>query len=291
MKSALILGGTQFVGKRLVQLLVNEGVEVTIATRGLTPDSFGNQVTRLIMNREDAESMDQAFKDKEWDVVFDQTCYSSQEALDTLKALNGKVKKYIFTSSQAVYDFGTNCTEESFNPMEFQPVLKSRRDYIGYVGYQEAKRAAEAILFQNADFPVTAVRFPIIIGKDDYTNRLNFHVEHVKEGKAMFIEHPNFRYSFIDSGEAASFLLSMAKSDYHGPINPGSEEDISLSELNGLMEELIGTKAILSVDGDPSTYNLPGSWSVNTSLAQSMGFSFTSLKRLLENLIHHYSKF
>jgi nucleoside-diphosphate-sugar epimerase len=183
MKSALILGGTQFVGKRLVQLLVNEGVEVTIATRGLTPDSFGNQVTRLIMNREDAESMDQAFKDKEWDVVFDQTCYSSQEASDSLKALNGKVKKYIFTSSQAVYDFGTNCTEESFNPMEFQPVLKSRRDYIGYVGYQEAKRAAEAILFQNADFPVTAVRFPIIIGKDDYTNRLNFHVEHVKEEK------------------------------------------------------------------------------------------------------------
>jgi nucleoside-diphosphate-sugar epimerase len=291
MKSALILGGTQFVGKRLVQLLVNEGVEVTIATRGLTPDSFGNQVTRLIMNREDAESMDQAFKDKEWDVVFDQTCYSSQEASDSLKALNGKVKKYIFTSSQAVYDFGTNCTEESFNPMEFQPVLKSRRDYIGYVGYQEAKRAAEAILFQNADFPVTAVRFPIIIGKDDYTNRLNFHVEHVKEGKAMFIEHPNFRYSFIDSGEAASFLLSMAKSDYHGSINPGSEEDISLSELNGLMEDLIGNKAILSVDGDPSPYNLPGSWSVNTSLARSMGFSFTSLKRLLENLIHHYSKF
>ncbi|PAE41462.1 NAD-dependent epimerase/dehydratase family protein [Bacillus sp. 7884-1] len=291
MKSALILGGTQFVGKRLVQLLVNEEVEVTIATRGLMPDSFGNQVTRLLMNREDTESMDQAFKDKEWDVVFDQTCYSSQEALDTLKALNGKVKKYIFTSSQAVYDFGTNCTEESFNPMEFQPVLKSRRDYIGYVGYQEAKRAAEAILFQNADFPVTAVRFPIIIGKDDYTNRLNFHVEHVKKGKAMFIEHPTFRYSFIDSGEAASFLLSMAKSDYYGPINPGSEEDTSLSELNGLMEDLIGTKAILSVDGDPSPYNLPGSWSVNTSLAQSMGFSFTSLKRLLENLIHHYSKF
>lgn len=291
MKSALILGGTQFVGKRLVQLLVNEGVEVTIATRGLTPDSFGNQVTRLIMNREDAESMDQAFKDKEWNVVFDQTCYSSQEASDSLKALNGKVKKYIFTSSQAVYDFGTNCTEESFNPMEFQPVLKSRRQYIGYVGYQEAKRAAEAILFQNADFPVTAVRFPIIIGKDDYTNRLNFHVEHVKEGKAMFIEHPNFRYSFIDSGEAASFLLSMAKSDYHGPINPGSKEDISMIELIGLMEDLIETKAILNEDGDPSPYNLPGSWSVNTSLAQSMGFSFTSLKRLLGNLIHHYSKF
>lgn len=288
MKSALILGGTQFVGKRLVQLLINDGVEVTIATRGLTADVFGNQVSRLMINREDAGSLEKAFKDKKWDVVFDQTCYSSQESLDTLKALNGKVQKYIFTSSQAVYDFGTKQLEESFNPFDYQPVLKSRRDYIGYVGYQEAKRAAEAILFQNADVPVVAVRFPIIIGKDDYTNRLQFHVEHVKEGKPMFIEHPEFRYSFIDSGEAASFLLSMAKSDYEGPVNPGSEEDISLGELIRLIENLTGTEARLNKDGHPSPYNLPGSWSVNTSLVQSLGFRFTSLDSLLKSLIQYY---
>lgn len=289
MKSALILGGTQFVGKRLVKLLLDEGVEVTIATRGMAVDPFGNQVSRLIINRENTETLKNTFKDKKWDVVFDQTCYSSQEALDSLEALTGKVQKYIFTSSQAVYDFGANHSEESFNPLDFEPIVKTRRDYIGYVGYQEAKRAAEAILFQNADIPVTAVRFPIIIGKDDYTNRLRFHVEHIKEGKPMFIEHPNFRYSFIDSSEAASFLYSIAKSDYQGPVNPGSAEDISLSELIGLIENHLGTKAKLSEDGDPSPYNLPGSWSVNTDLVQSLGCTFTSLDRLLKNLIMHYS--
>ncbi|MDQ1004664.1 nucleoside-diphosphate-sugar epimerase [Neobacillus niacini] len=200
-----------------------------------------------------------------------------------------KFKSIFFTSSQAVYDFGTNQLEESFNPSHYQPVLKSRRDYIGYAGYQEAKRAAEAILFQNANFPVVAVRFPIIIGKDDYTNRLHFHVEHVKEGKPMFIEHLNFRYSFIDSGEAASFLLSMANSDYQGPVNPGCEEDISLGELIGLIENLTGTEAKLNKDGNPSPYNFPGSWSVNTSFVQSLGFSFTSLDKLLKKLIIRYS--
>lgn len=289
MKSALILGGTQFVGKRLAQLLIDDGVEVTIATRGLTADTFGNQVSRLIIDREDADSLEKAFIDKKWDVVFDQTCYSSQEALDTLKSLTGKVQKYIFTSSQAVYDFGTNHLEENFNPFDYHPVIKSRRDYIGYVGYQEAKRAAEAILFQNADFPVVAVRFPIIIGKDDYTNRLQFHVEHVKAGKRLFIEHPNFRYSFIDSGEAASFLVNMAKSDYQGPVNPGSEEDISLGELIELIENQIGTVAQLGEDGNPSPYNFPGPWSVNTSLVKSMGFTFASLDSLLKSLIRHYS--
>lgn len=289
LKSALILGGTQFVGKRLVQLLVNEGVEVTIATRGKTDDPFGDQVSRLVIDRENAETLKGAFNDKKWDVVFDQTCYSSQEARDSLKALTGKVKKYVFTSSQAVYDFGTIQVEERFNPLDFDPIIKTRKDYIGYVGYKEAKRAAEAILFQNADMPVTAIRFPIIIGKDDYTNRLKFHVEHIKEGKPMFIEYPNYRYSFIDSGEAALFLYNIAKSDYQGPVNPGSPEDISLNELIGLIEGHLGTKAKLSKDGDPSPYNLPGSWSVSTGLVQSLGYRFTSLDRLLKNLILYYS--
>src|SRR5688572_16899625 len=110
MKSALILGGTQFVGKRLVQILLDEGIEVTIATRGITSDSYGERVSRLKIDREDASTY-QAFKNKNWDVVFDQTCYSPQEALDTLKALEGNVLKYVFTSSQAVYDFGTNHCE------------------------------------------------------------------------------------------------------------------------------------------------------------------------------------
>ncbi|WHY78443.1 NAD-dependent epimerase/dehydratase family protein [Neobacillus sp. WH10] len=65
MESALILGGTQFVGKRLVQLLLAEGVEVTIATRGKTSDSFGDQVSRVKISRENAESQQQAFQDKQ----------------------------------------------------------------------------------------------------------------------------------------------------------------------------------------------------------------------------------
>jgi nucleoside-diphosphate-sugar epimerase len=290
MKSALILGGTQFVGKRLVHLLLAEGVEVTIATRGKTADPFGDQVTRLKISREDNESLAQAFKAKQWDVVYDQTCYSSQEALDTLRALDGKVGKYVFTSSQAVYDFGSNHKEENFNPLEYTPLLKGRKEYIGYVGYQEAKRAAEAVLFQKAKIPVVAVRFPIIIGKDDYTNRLEFHVNHVESGTAMFIENLDFRYSFIDSEEAAAFLLSIAKSDYHGTINPGSSEDSSLRELVKVIEDHTGKKAVLDLGGDPSPYNLPGSWSVDISRANSLGYRFTSLHQLLDQLIAYYKQ-
>ncbi|EKN66902.1 hypothetical protein BABA_13477 [Neobacillus bataviensis LMG 21833] len=33
--------------------------------------------------------------------------------------------------------------------------------------YAEGKRQAEAVLFQQATFPVVAVRFPIVMGVDD----------------------------------------------------------------------------------------------------------------------------
>lgn len=36
MTKVLVLGGTRFFGKRLVQLLVAAGADVTVATRGLT---------------------------------------------------------------------------------------------------------------------------------------------------------------------------------------------------------------------------------------------------------------
>ncbi|WP_078550046.1 Rossmann-fold NAD(P)-binding domain-containing protein [Litchfieldia alkalitelluris] len=231
MNSALILGGTQFVGKRLVQILIENGVKVSIATRGMTSDSFGVSVDRIIIDRENIFSMERGFDNRSWDVVFDQTCYSSEEAFNSIRVLEGKISKYIFTSSQAVYEFGTNHVEEDFNPFTFRPDLKNRQEYSGYIGYQEAKRSAEEVLFQQASIPVVAVRFPIIVGRDDFTKRLKMHVDWVKENNPIMIEHPDLRYGFIDSHEAATFLYQIAESDYQGPINPGSEGDISLREL------------------------------------------------------------
>ena len=43
----LVLGGTRFFGVHLVCALLEDGHEVTIATRGRTPDSFGSQVSRI----------------------------------------------------------------------------------------------------------------------------------------------------------------------------------------------------------------------------------------------------
>jgi nucleoside-diphosphate-sugar epimerase len=52
-----------------------------------------------------------------------------------------------------------------------------------YDTYAEGKRMAEAVLFQKASFPVVSVRFPIILGPDDYSKRLRFQVRRISSGE------------------------------------------------------------------------------------------------------------
>lgn len=294
MKSALILGGTQFFGKRLVQLLLDKGVEVTIATRGKTADPFGDQVKRLVIEREDRSTLENAVGDHTWDVVFDQTAYSPQEVLDAVEILKDKVTKYIFTSSQAVYEFGSLRREEEFDPYTYEiGELKPRTGYPGYIGYQEAKRLSESVLFQKSGIPGAAVRFPIVVGTDDFTNRLKFHVDHVKSGETMGIPNLESRYGFISSAEAAEFLYYIASSDFTGPINPGATGDVSLNELLDLIEREVGKAPKVAAETAPehmSPYGLPGSWSVSNAKASEMGFSFSTVDELLTSLIKEYAK-
>ena len=50
-----------------MEKLLADGKNVTIATRGLAADSFGNRVHRLIIDREDDETVFAAFKEGKWD--------------------------------------------------------------------------------------------------------------------------------------------------------------------------------------------------------------------------------
>ncbi len=76
MANVLVLGGTRFFGKNLVELLLQQGHEVTLLTRGQTTDPFGEQIHRLIADRTDEQALQQAVGDQSYDVVYDNICYT-----------------------------------------------------------------------------------------------------------------------------------------------------------------------------------------------------------------------
>jgi nucleoside-diphosphate-sugar epimerase len=293
MEKVLVLGGTKYFGKKLVELLIEKGIEVTIATRGREIDDFGDKIHRLIIDRENRDSLDKAFMDQTWDVVFDQTCYSPQEALDAVEALKGKVDRYIYTSTQAVYDFGLNRKEEDFDPYSFRFEYKTRNQYPGITGYQEAKRAGEAVLFSQPELEVVAVRFGIVVSEDDYTERLKFHVDKILRNEPIGIPNLEARFSFIQADEAARFLLEIGQSSFVGPINPGSKGSMSLGEIISKIETQTGKTALIEEEltkENASPYAMPATFELNTEKAESLGYHFSDLHQTIDELISFYIK-
>lgn len=90
-KKVLVLGGTRFFGKRLVELLLrSQDNEVTLLTRGRTADAFGDRVARLTADRTDEAALERALSDTSWDIVYDNICYSAEEAAFSYRACSGR---------------------------------------------------------------------------------------------------------------------------------------------------------------------------------------------------------
>ena len=278
----LVFGGTRFFGKALVHRLLENEHEVTIATRGQTKDDYGTSVKRIIVDRENKASLQQAIGDQEFDVVVDNICYSPDDAKIAIEVLSGKVGKYVFTSTMAVYDQAEKLEETGFNPYEYPLREGSRHDF----SYGEGKRLAEAVFFQKADFPVVAVRFPVVLGKDDYTKRLHFYCERIVN------QHPvNLVYGelcFVLDLEAARFLEWCSFNEYSGPINACSNGTISMAEIVHYIEENSGKKVMESELGEAAPYNWIVDYIVSNHKATELGFTFENLKDYIYELLDGY---
>ena len=105
---ALVLGGSVFVGRRLVEVLVTAGHDVTVLNRGRSPSDLPESVHRLMADRTDSASMTAALAGTAWDAVFDVSGFvmaSGGGDLDhLLDLLGGNVGHYVYVSSIMAYD-------------------------------------------------------------------------------------------------------------------------------------------------------------------------------------------
>ena len=75
MKSVLILGGTLFIGRCLVEKLVaEEDLEITLFNRGKTNPDLFPETQKIIGDRETSD-IDQILE-RDWDFIIDISCYN-----------------------------------------------------------------------------------------------------------------------------------------------------------------------------------------------------------------------
>jgi len=108
--NVLVLGGTNFIGRRIADALV-ERHPVAVLNRGSRPPS-DPRLTHLVADRTDSTAV-RAVLRRSFDVVVDVSATEPRHVLGTSAALreNG-LTRYVLLSSGAVYD--SNVTPQPF---------------------------------------------------------------------------------------------------------------------------------------------------------------------------------
>ncbi len=279
----LVIGGTRFFGIHMVNELLAKGHNVTIATRGNRSDAFGNRVNRIIIERTNEQSM-KTLSSSHYDVVIDKIAYCSNDIKYGMETVH--CDKYIHMSSTAVYEpKHMNTVESDFDGVSKELVWCDRTDF----SYGEIKRQAECALWQKyRDRNWIAVRYPFVVGKDDYTKRLAFYVEHTMKSIPMDIDNLNSQMGFIRSDEAGKFMAFLVEQDIRGAINGSSEGTISIREIIEYVEKKTGTKAVVDKTGAKAPYNGESEYSINTEKADALGFRFSVLQDWIYKLLDYY---
>ncbi|MGC8487634.1 MAG: NAD-dependent epimerase/dehydratase family protein [Clostridia bacterium] len=287
MAEILVLGGTRFFGRRLVNELLQHGHAVTVASRGMRADDLGSTVARIRLDRTDPQSMKDALWGREFDVVYDQIGYNPREAKSLLDAMGDRMGRLVFCSTGSVYDAHDGLiTEDDFDPSDYPVDL----DAAAYE-YGEGKRQAEAYLVRFAPCPVVLARPSFVVsGTDDYTERFDFHVRHVLEGRSVGVHDPDYTASFItawDAGRALYFAGLEMEED--GPLNVVNPGYYNAAGMTRRIAAILGREARIhqAADDDPdlSPYTLPGEHRVDVVRAAKLGFTFPPLDPALPGMV------
>ncbi len=282
---ALVIGGNRFFGLRLVKLLAEKGHEVTVFNRGNFPiNAHGLPIRNVIGDRNNPQALTSILKEK-WDVVYDQVCFEAPQALQLSELLKGQTERLIFTSSQAVYPTAQlHLGESQFDPFKFSYNSVANCQ----THYGEAKRQCEAVYARMFPQNSVFVRFPFVVGPDDYTERLHWHVRAIKAGAPIFFPSLDAQVSFIHSADAAQVLSFVGEAPISGPVNASAPDCTTFGDIVKKIESICGKSAILADSegqGQLSVFGWRHSCSMSVERLASFGHQIPPLKNWLGELI------
>ncbi|MDY0964159.1 MULTISPECIES: NAD-dependent epimerase/dehydratase family protein [Massilia] len=296
-KNILVIGGTRFFGKLLVQRLVRAGHHVTIATRGYAPDPFGDRITRVRVDRRNEHAMRAAFAGVKFDIVYDQMCYSPLDAAISSRVFGGNVGRYVMTSTIDVYralEPQSQAFDEESLHVDAQPIDTAypwhdpARAIDSYVA---GKVQAEAYLYRAGSMPVVTVRLGHVLGgPDDFTGRLAHYVDLVRQGAALQYTSAKARTSFLEAREAADFLVWAGAQAFTGPVNAAADGALSAYELHGRVGAALNAPARMRklTAGTPSPFDLVTPLMLDTGRAKELGYRFSGTDDWIDSAIRQH---
>ena len=211
----LLLGGKRFLGKALVEALLEAGHTPTLFNRGRTnPDIFPNVKTLIGDRDSDLDTL----KRRKWDAVIDTSGYVPRITRKSAEFLSGRCGQYVFISSVSVYkDFRTPDITESYPLAELED--HTTEDYAGEA-YGPLKALCEYEIQQAFDGKVLVIRPGLIVGPDDPTDRFTYWPWRISlGGQVLAPAPPSANLQFIDVRDLAAFIIMQIEANSEGVFN------------------------------------------------------------------------
>ncbi len=294
----LILGGTTFLGRALIDAAQARDVEVTIFNRGQTNPELFPDVEKL---RGDRDGDLGALENRQWDLCIDTCGYVPRIVEQSARLLADSVGHYLFISSISAYaDQSQPDADETaaLGTIEDETVEEITGDTYGPL-----KVLCENVIAKYFAGRHAIVRPGLIVGPHDPTDRFSYWPHRIAQsGQVLAPGNPASPVQFIDVRDLAEWCIGLALArradifDATGPARPLSIGDLleTCREASDSRAELVWVDEAFLLDREvgpwmelplwlpESNPNFVGFQRRNISKALSAGLKF----RVLTDTLH-----
>jgi 2'-hydroxyisoflavone reductase len=207
----LVLGGTGFVGRHIVERALARGDEVTLFNRGRTAPKLYADAELLRGDR--AGDLRALRSSGPWDAAIDVTGYRPEEVAASSRLLADRVGHATFISTISVYGDLSRAGVDESAPLA--PLTGNG----GWADYGPLKALCERE-FAAAFGRALVVRPGIVAGPHDPTNRFSWWVARMaRGGRVVAPGAPDRPVQLIDARDLAAFVVDMTAAREHGVFN------------------------------------------------------------------------
>lgn len=285
MKKILVLGGTQFIGRNLVNRLIELGkYEITLFNRQRTGTDLFPKTCKIKGDRTTDDIQQIAAID--WDFVIDVSCYHPNDLKQTLACLNDNLERYIFISTCSVYDHetfqGELCNESA-------PILNCSKEQIDnrekYQFYGNKKAECERILAKaKVDYKI--LRPALVYGRFDHTDRFYYWLHQVKMKDVLLLPDNGkrlFSITYVDD-LVDSIIATLTVETTENTFNVISETQLSIDKIVKTAQQLLHrNNTILTASPQFLHDNEISQWTTMPLWIDGDNFTYNN-ERLLNNL-------
>lgn len=246
-KQILILGGTNFIGRNLIEKLKDfPQYDLTLFNRQQTAPSLFQEIKSIKGDRSTNDISQLA--NQYWDCIIDLSCYYPKHLTNLLNILEGKFKRYIFISTISAYSLTNEIVNNAIT--ENVPTLscsdQEKEDSTSQT-YGNRKAECERILLNNKQLDKIILRPSVVYGKYDPTDRFYYWLYKAKLQQPILIPgNPTHKITLTYVHDLIHIILQSIEKEEHATVyNTSTHEPLTLTSL------------VHAIDKDLATINIP----------------------------------